>query len=93
MMMAAPESGFAHTQISLLALQITFVYPLIALAAFGLFFGLARIGLVNRVVSAENMMNEALAYARELVEKAHRHCFIANSVNSELVTEAEVAVV
>ena len=29
----------------------------------------ARIGLVNRVVSAENMMNEALAYARELVEK------------------------
>jgi len=47
MMMAAPESGFAHTQISLLALQITFVYPLIALAAFGLFFGLARIGLVK----------------------------------------------
>lgn len=47
MMMAAPESGFAHTQISLMALQVTFVYPLIALAAFGLYFGLAKAGLAR----------------------------------------------
>jgi len=33
------------------------------------------------------------AKARELVDKAHRYCFIANSVNSELATEAEVEVV
>ncbi len=33
------------------------------------------------------------AKAEELVEKAHRHCFIANSVNSDLANEAEVAVV
>jgi len=33
------------------------------------------------------------AKAHELVEKAHRHCFIANSVNSDLTTDAEVKVV
>jgi len=33
------------------------------------------------------------AKAEELVEKAHRHCFIANSVNSDMVNEAEVTVV
>jgi hypothetical protein len=43
-MMAAPKEGVEQLGIVLLALQITVLYPIIAITAIGMHFGLAKIG-------------------------------------------------
>lgn len=48
---------------------------------------IGRIELRPRIVVAEGPTEERV---RELCEVAHRHCFVANSLHSEVVVEPEI---